>query len=114
MKNLLGLFAILALLSFNQVSVAEEQKPAPKAEMKMDMNMDQGMGGGQMMDPAKMKEHMKMEQEHQLKIHELSHKILSETDPKKQQELKDQQLKLMEEHHMHKMQMMMKHHKMQK
>jgi len=67
-----------------------------------------------MMDPAKMKEHMKMEQEHQLKIHDLSNKILSETDPKKQQELKDQQLKLMEEHHMHKMEMMMKHHKMQK
>ncbi len=107
MKNLSGLFAVLALLSFNQISFAEEQKSAPKAEMKM----DQGMGGGQM-DPAKMKEHMKMEQEHQLQIHDLSNKILSETDPKKQQELKDQQLKLMEEHHMHKMKMMMKQHKM--
>lgn len=105
MKNLLGLFAILALLSINQVSFAEEQKPMPKAEMKM----DHSMGGGQM-DPAKMKEHMKMEQEHQLKIHDLSNKILSETDPKKQQDLKDEQLKLMEEHHMQKMQMMMKHH----
>ena len=109
MKNLLGLFAILALVSFNQVSVAEEQKPAPKAEMKM----DEGMGCSEM-DPAKMKEHMKLEQEHQLKIHDLSNKILSETDPKKQQELKDQQLKLMEEHHMQKMEMKMKRHKMQK
>ncbi len=107
MKNLLGFFALLALVSFNQVSVAEEQKPAPKTEMKM----GQGMGGGQM-DPAKMKEHMKMEQEHQLKMHDLSNKILAEKDPKKQQELKDQQLKLMEEHHMHKMKMMMKPHKM--
>lgn len=103
MKNLLGLFAILALVSFNQVSVAEEQKSAPKAEMKM----GEGMGCSEK-DPVKMKEHMKLEQEHQLKIHDLYNKILSETDPKKQQELKDQQLKLMEEHHMHKMEMMQK------
>ncbi|MDD5411363.1 MAG: hypothetical protein PHF31_08110 [Methylobacter sp.] len=103
MKNLLGLFAILALVSFNQVSVAEEQTPAPKTEMKMDRCTSHGQ-----MDQATLKEHMKLEQEHQLKIHDLSNKILSETDPKKQQELKDQQLKLMEEHHMHKMEMMQK------
>lgn len=106
MKNLSGVFAILAILSFNQVAFAEGDKPMPKAEMKM----GKGMGSGHM-DPAKMKEHMKMEQEHQLKMHDLSNQILSEQDATKQQALKDEQLKLMEEHHMHKMKMMMKHHK---
>jgi len=103
MKNLFSLFAILALMSINQVSIAEEQSTAKPA-----MKMDQGMGEGQM-DHPKMMEHMKMEQEHQLKIHDLSNKILAETDPKKQQELKDQQLKLMEERMMHKMKMMKNH-----
>jgi len=106
MKKLFNLVAILALVSINQVSFAEEKPAVPQPEMKM----DQGMGGGPM-DHAKMMEHMKMEQEHQLKIHDLSNKILAETDPKKQQELKDQQLKLMEERHMHKMKMMQEHKK---
>lgn len=100
MKKIISLLAVLAVVPFSQVSFAEEQ-PAPKQKMKM----DQGMCCGQM-DHAKMMKHLQLEQEHQLKIHDLAHKILSETDPKKQQELKDQQLKLMEEHHMHKMQMM--------
>lgn len=100
MKKIISLLAVLAVVPFSQVSFAEKE-PAPKQKMKM----DQGMGCGQM-DRAEMTKHMKLEQEHQLKIHDLAHKILSETDPKKKQELKDQQLKLMEEHHMHKMQMM--------
>ncbi|MEQ1622974.1 MAG: hypothetical protein ABL919_16385 [Methylococcales bacterium] len=104
MKNLFGLIAVLALVAFNQASFAEEP-PAPKPAMKMEGSM------GAPMDHAKMLEHMKMEQEHMLKMHDLSNKILTETDPKKQQELKDQQLKLMEEQHEHKMKMM-KNHKM--
>jgi hypothetical protein len=109
MKKTISLLVVLAVIPFSQMSFAEEQKSTPKAEMKM----EEGMGCSEK-DPVKMKEHMKLEQEHQLKIHDLSNKILSETDPKKQQELKDQQLKLMEEHHMHKMEMKMKHHKTQK
>jgi hypothetical protein len=42
-----------------------------------------------------------------LKMHDLSNKILAETDPKKQQALKDQQLELMKSEHM---QMMSMHH----
>lgn len=105
MKKLFNLFALLAVVSISQVAFAEEH-PASQPEMKMDHNM-----GGGSMDHAKMMEHMKMEQEHQLKIHDLSNKILAETDSKKQQELKDQQLKLLEEQHMHKMKMMQEHRK---
>jgi len=36
----------------------------------------------------------KIRQEQMLKMHDLSNKILAETDPKKQQALKDQQLEL--------------------
>jgi hypothetical protein len=48
-----------------------------------------------------------MKQEQMLKIHDLSNKILAETDPKKKQALKDQQLGLIKVEHM---QMMSMHH----
>jgi len=68
------------------------------------MKMSPGMAK---MDDAKMMEHLKMKQEHILKMHDLSNKILAETDPKKQQAMKDQQLELMKTEHM---QMMSMHH----
>lgn len=67
--------------------------------------MDHDMGN---MDPAKMAERLKQKQAHMLSMHELTNKILAETDPQKQQALKDQQLELMKAHHQ---QMMSKHHK---
>jgi hypothetical protein len=54
-----------------------------------------------------MTEHLKMKQEQILKMHDLSSKILAETDPKKKQALKDEQLELIKADHM---QMMSMHH----
>lgn len=64
-----------------------------------------GMPGMGMMSP----EHLKEKQAHILLMHDLSNKILAEKDPKKQQQLKDQQLDLMKAHMM---KMMEKQHKM--
>ncbi|WP_236994033.1 hypothetical protein [Candidatus Methylomicrobium oryzae] len=69
------------------------------------MNMQQGMGmrHGMGMKGPKSKEeleqHMRMNQEHMLKMHDLSNRILSETDPKKKEQLKNEQLELMKAHH---------------
>ncbi len=49
-------------------------------------------------------EHLKKMQEHILAIHDLSTKILAETDPVKKQALKDQQLELLRAQHLEKMQ----------
>jgi hypothetical protein len=46
-----------------------------------------------------MEAHLKDRQAHQLAMHDLSNKILAETDPQKQQALKDQQLELMKAEH---------------
>ncbi len=72
------------------------------------MKHQQKEGMMQGMDHEKMMEHMKKMQEHRLKMHDLSNKILAETDSAKQQALKDEQLQLMMQHHM----AMRKHHKM--
>lgn len=111
-----GLF--LVLTQFGSMAVAMEDTMPQKSDMKMDKPMKHkaGMGGGKEggmgdMDESKMMEHMKMRQEHDLKMHDLSNKILAETDPAKKQALKDQQIELMKSHHMHMMQMM-KNHKM--
>lgn len=99
MKILSKLIAILALVSLSQVCLAAEQ-----VEKKPEMKMGQPMAK---MDDSKMMEHLKMKQEHILKMHDLSNKILAETDPAKKQALKDQQLDLMKSEHM---QMMNMHH----
>jgi hypothetical protein len=46
-------------------------------------------------DPAKLTEYLQAMQEQMLQMHDLSNKILAETDPQKQQALKAQQLELM-------------------
>ncbi len=99
MKILVKLIAILALISLSQLSLAVDQ-----AEKKPEMKMDHAMGT---MDETKMMEHLKIRQEQMLKMHDLSNKILAETDPKKQQALKDQQLELIKAEHL---QMMSMHH----
>ena len=109
MKILSRLIAILALVSLSQVCLAAEQAEKTP-EMKMDhpmkmgqpMKMDQPMAK---MDESKMMEHLKMKQEQILKMHDLSDKILAESDPTKKQALKDQQLELMKADHMHMMSM---------
>jgi hypothetical protein len=98
-KILSKLIALLALVSLSQVCLA-----ADPVEKKPEMKMDHAMPG---MDEAKMTEHLKMRQEQILKMHDLSNKILAETDPKKKQALKDEQLELIKAEHM---QMMSMHH----
>ena len=93
------LIAVLALVLLSQVSLAVES-----VENKPEMKMDHAMGK---MDDAKMMEHLKTRQEQILKMHDLSNKILAETDPKKKQALKDEQLELIKAEHM---QMMSMHH----
>jgi Spy/CpxP family protein refolding chaperone len=93
------LIAILALVSLNQVCLA-----ADLTEKKPEMKMNPAMAP---MDESMMMEHLKMKQEQILKMHDLSNKILAETDPKKQQVLKDEQLKLIKADHL---QMLSMHH----
>ena len=93
------LIAVLALVFLSQVSLA-----VGPVENKPEMKMDHAMGK---MDEAKMMEHLKTRQEQILKMHDLSNKILAETDPKKKQALKDEQLELIKAEHM---QMMSMHH----
>jgi len=92
----------MLMVPLSQVAMDEDQgmqKHSPQNKQGMKM-----MGGkGKMMDPQKMDQRMKKMQEHMLKMHDLSNKILAEKDPKRRQELKDQQLKLMKTHHMHMM-----------
>lgn len=92
MKILARLITIFVLVCNSQVSAAVEQTQS-EPEMKM--------------DESKMMAHLKMKQEQMLKIHDLSNKILAETDPMKKQALKDQQLELIKVEHM---QMMSMHH----
>jgi hypothetical protein len=98
-KILVKLIAVLALVSLSQVCFS-----ADPVENKPEMKMDPAMAN---MDEAKMMEHLKIRQEEMLKMHDLSSKILAETDPKKKQALKDQQLELIKTEHK---QMMSMHH----
>ncbi len=82
MKHFVKIVLISALLPYSLICSA-----APPA-----------MNGG--MDPAQMEAHLKDRQAHELAMHDLSDKILAETDPQKQQALKDQQLELMKVEHM--------------
>ena len=99
MKILSKLIAILALVSLSQVCLAAEP-----VEKKPEMKMNPAMGA---MNESMMMDHLKMKQEQMLKMHDLSNKILAETDPKKKQALKDEQLELIKAEHM---QMMSMHH----
>lgn len=67
-------------------------------------NMGGGMGGMMMSD-----ERLKQKQEHLLKMHELSGKIIAATDPKEKDRLKAEQLQLMQEHEKQHLMMMQQH-----
>ena len=101
MKTLTKTLLIAALSAGAGLSNAQQPHHPPQ-----DQNAGGGMMGGMMggmqhdADPAKMNAHMQKMQEHMLMMHDLSNKILAETDPKKQPALKDQQLEMMKVHHM--------------
>lgn len=92
---------LCAVIGFGSASNAQQPEQAPMGES---MEMEHGMGG---MDPVKMLERLKSKQNYILMMHNLSNKILAETDSQKQQALKDEQLELMKTHQM---QMMSMHH----
>lgn len=79
------------------------------------MGMHHGMGGmgGMMMNMSdeEKDKHMRGMQEHMLKMHDLSNRILAEKDPAKKENLMKEQLDLMKAHHAEHHAKMMQHHK---
>jgi hypothetical protein len=119
MKNLFQLTLCLVFLSVSTVVSAE---PPPMGEMPMpngegqDMDGPRGDGSGHGigrpprhdgedeqampgMNAEQRMEHLRTVQEHKLKMHDLSNKILAEQDPTKKEQLKKEQLDLMLENH---------------
>jgi hypothetical protein len=94
MKRFVKIVVLSTLLPFS-LSCGAEQPKQSAADGGMKMGSEQAA-----MDPAKMEQQLKDMQEHSLQIHDLSNKILAESDPQKRQALKDQQLELMKAHHM--------------
>jgi hypothetical protein len=68
----------------------------------------EGMMGGMMSEEMR-EQHLKQRQEHMLKMHELSNKILAAKDDKERERLKAEQLQLMKEHEKAHHQMMQQH-----
>jgi len=97
--------ALLLCLPLGIVYAESKEAPAEAPEKPMTMpkgmGMRHGMGPmgrmGQMSDEERDK-HLRMYQEHQLKMHDLSNRILAERDEKKKEQLKNEQLELMKAH----------------
>jgi hypothetical protein len=97
MKKISQFMALLAfVLSFSGVIYAADESKTKEETVTM-----KPMGGG--MEGDMNSEHLHKMQAHILAMHELSAKILAEKDPKKQEELKNQQLELMKSHMAEKM-----------
>jgi hypothetical protein len=98
--------AIILVLSMSTSIVSH----AASESMKMQMNQgkDSKPGGMGKMNPEMMDKKMRSKQEHMLKMHDLSSQILAENNAAKKQKLKDEQLELMKNMHMKKMQKKMK------
>ena len=85
---------------------AEEAAPKPIATPPAG---GQQMGGMDMSGMMMSEDKLKGKQEHLLKMHELSNKILAATDPKEKDRLKAEQLQLMKDHEKQHHQMMQQH-----
>jgi len=103
LKTLCAVMAISAVSVLTSVH-AEQTPPPPAAGGHQMGGMPGGMGGMMMSD-----ENLKQKQEHLLKMHELSGKILAATDAKEKDRLKAEQLQLMKEHEKAHHQMMQQH-----
>ena len=86
---------LFTLLSFAHKANAAETPPPPPPRP---------MGAMMMSD-----EHLKEKQEHLLKMHELSNKILATTDATEKERLKAEQLELMKAHEKRHVEMMQQH-----
>ena len=100
------LYAVMAISAVSVLTSvhAEQTPPPPPAGGHQMGGMPGGMGGMMMSD-----ENLKQKQEHLLKMHELSGKILAATDAKEKDRLKAEQLQLMKEHEKAHHQMMQQH-----
>lgn len=103
LKTLCAVMAISAVSVLTSVHAEQTPPPAPAGGHQMG-GMPGGMGGMMMSD-----ENLKQKQEHLLKMHELSGKILAATDAKEKDRLKAEQLQLMKEHEKAHHQMMQQH-----
>ncbi|WP_374089842.1 hypothetical protein [Methylomicrobium lacus] len=115
--------ALFLLLPLSMASHAEtpESPTATDEPMSMPggmsggMGMHRGMGMRGPMSEAERDQHMRMYQEHMLKMHDLSNRILAEPDAKKKEQLKNEQFELMKAHQAqmmtHRMERMQKHQK---
>jgi Spy/CpxP family protein refolding chaperone len=94
------LFLMLTIsLASHAGSPTAPAAPDEPMNMQKGMGMHRGMGMGGQMTEAERDQHLRMYQEHMLKMHDLSNRILSETDEKKKDQLKNEQLELMKAHH---------------
>ncbi len=94
--------AIILVLSLSTSIISHAETKAMK--MPMDKGSDSKPGSMGNMNPEMMDKKMRSKQEHMLKMHDLSGRILTEKNPTKKQKLKDEQLELMKNMHMKKMQ----------
>ena len=94
--------AIILVLSMSTSIVSYAESGAMK--MPMDQGKESKPGGMGNMNPEMMDKKMRSKQENMLKMHDLSSQILSEKNQAKKQKLKDEQLTLMKNMHMKKMQ----------
>ncbi len=97
----LSILSVLVMFLTNGIVFAEESKAKDETVNMKTMPTNN----------AAQMEHLRKMQAHILAMHELSTKILAEKDPKKQEELKNQQLELMKAHMVEKM---AHHHEMMK
>ena len=107
LKNLIHAILLTGAVCLPVAQAEEAPKPAPAANGGHQMG---GMGSGGMMGGMMMNdEKLKKTQEHLLKMHELSSKILAATDPKEKEKLMAEQLELMKEHEKQHHMMMQQH-----
>ncbi|MGR9074426.1 MAG: hypothetical protein ACU833_15300 [Gammaproteobacteria bacterium] len=113
MKKLIQSSAFLLLLAFSLSGHSEDKMQG----MHHGQSSMKGMMGMMGMSEEQKDQHMKQMQVHMLQMHDLSNRILAETDPVKKQQLKDEQIQLMKDHMKkmmeHRAEMMKKHHQMQ-
>lgn len=97
MKTLTRFAVVLssALLSF---TACAEDKPAAPPPSAAEPGHGPGMGMMGEMDEKQMEAMMRQMQEHQLKVHDMMHRIRDAKDEKERTALKEEHLKLMKEH----------------
>ena len=94
MKKFYSIMTMFFLLFVNSISIAAEEQATP-IQTPQQPPVKPAKDMGMMADD----EQLKMMQEHILAMHDLSNKILAETDPAKKEQLKQQQRDLMKTYH---------------